>query len=232
MAITRSLATFQELVTTIFDAFKTAPKLRARISAEIVAQSTLNFGYAYPGSLGFVLTMPNARLLFGESELDRAFQTIFMMAKAQQPSEVASYVPQVGVAGVRRLFSWAKANVDYGLSADIHWRREEHDRAHVIVQKEEMAQLSALIDQASEERSESVELSGELIGMDVGASNSFRLGVPDAEDVVGRMSQTFNRGITYEIHGRYHASLVKRSKIYYSIDKEDDWWELMRLEAV
>ena len=92
MAITKSLATFQELVTAIFDAFKTSPKLRAKISAEIVAQSTLNFGYAYPGSLGFVLTMPNDRLLIGESELDRAFQTIFAMTKAEQSAEVASYV--------------------------------------------------------------------------------------------------------------------------------------------
>lgn len=231
MAITKSLATFQDLVTTIFDAFKTSPKLRARISADAVAQSTLNFGYAYPGSLGFVLTMPNDRLLIGESELDKAFQTIFVMTKAQRPAEVASYVSQVGVAGIRRLFSWAKANVDYGLSTDIHWRRENEDRAHVMVQKEEMARLKALIDQASEEKSERVELEGELIGLDVGPSNSFRLRVPDAEDVVGRMSETFARSAVYEIHGRYRAWLIKRSKIHYSIDKEDEWWELVRLET-
>lgn len=95
-----------------------------------------------------------------------------------------------------------------------------------------MARLNALIDQASEEKSEPVELDGELIGLDVGSSNSFRLRAPEAEDVVGRMSETFPRSAIYEIHGRYHAWLIKRSKIHYSIDKEDEWWELVRLKTL
>jgi hypothetical protein len=101
VSVAKTLASFQELVTTVFDAFKTAPKLRARFTADIVAASTLNFGYAYPGSLGFVLTMPNDRLLLGESELDRAFEAIFEMAKAQRPAELAAYVARVGVASIR-----------------------------------------------------------------------------------------------------------------------------------
>ncbi len=86
ISVTRALASFQELVTTVFDAFKTQPKVRARFTADVVAASTLSFGYAYPGSLGFVLTMPNERLLLGESDLDRAIQTIFEMAKSEQPN--------------------------------------------------------------------------------------------------------------------------------------------------
>jgi len=230
-SVAKTLGAFQDLVTTIFDAFKTSPKLRARFTADIVAASTLSFGYAYPGSLGFVLTMPNDRLLFGESELDRAFQTIFEMAKAERPEQLATYVAQVGVAGIRRLYAWSQSHVEYGLSADIRWYRQETDRAHVLVQKEELARLREIIEQASEEKEERFTVSGELLGLDVGAGNYFRISVAGAEDLAGRISREFDRELHYDIHGRVTAELIKKSKIYYSTEREDEWWELVKLRT-
>jgi hypothetical protein len=232
ISVTRALASFQELVTTVFDAYKTQPKIRARFTADIVAGSTLSFGYAYPGSLGFVLTMPNERMLFGESELDRAIQTIFEMAKAERPAQLAAYVARVGVASIRRLYAWSQSHAEFGLSVDIRWRRQREDRARLVVQKEELARLREIIDQASEEKTEPFTVTGELIGLDIGSGNHFRISVPLAEDVYGWISDSFDRASHYEIHGRFTADLIKRSKIYYSTEREDEWWELVRLRAV
>lgn len=230
-SIAKALGSFQDLVTTIFDAFKTAPKVRARFTADIVAASTLSFGYAYPGSLGFVLTMPNDRMLVGESELDLAIQTIFEMAKSERPEQLAAYVARVGVAGIRRLYAWSQAHAENGLSADIHWRRLETDRAHVVVQRQELSRLTAIIDRASEETETPFETVAELLGLDVGASNSFRLNVPGAEDITGKISEAFDRGQTYHIHGVYTANLIKKTKVHYSTEREDEWWELLSLMA-
>jgi hypothetical protein len=228
-SVTKALGSFQDLVTVVFDAIKNGPKIRARPSADMVVGSTLDFGYAYPGSLGFVFTMPNDRLLLGESELDRAFRAIFQMAKAESPQELAAHVPQVGVAGIRRLYSWSQSHVEYGLSADIKWQRQETERDRVVVQKEELARLREIIDQASEEKVETFTITGELLGLDVGASNSFRLSAPGAQDIYGKIGDAFNKAQLYEIHGRYFASVIKKSKIYYSTEREDEWWELAEL---
>ena len=229
ISVTRALASFQELVTTVFDAFKTQPKVRARFTADVVAASTLSFGYAYPGSLGFVLTMPNERLLLGESELDRAIQTIFEMAKSEQPSQLAAYVARVGVASIRRLYAWSQSHAEYGLSADIRWRRQQVDRARLVVQKEELERLREIINQASEETVKQFSITGELIGLDIGSGNHFRISIPAADDIAGRIADAFDRASHYEIHARVTAEVIKRSKIYYSTEREDEWWELVRL---
>lgn len=227
-SIAKALTSFQDMLTVVFDAMKNGPKIKARLSPDVIAGSTLDFGYAYAGSLGFVLTMPSERMLIGEADLDRAMRAVFEMAKAETPQQLAAYVRQVGVAGIRRLYAWSTAHAEYGLSADIKWNRLEEERGRVLVQKEELSRLRGIIDQASEEKSESHEITGELMGLDV-SGGSFRLAVPGGDDVTGKVADTFDRGATYEIHGRYSAKLLKKSKIYYSTEREDEWWEMIEL---
>lgn len=58
---------------------------------EIVAETALTFGYTFPGSVGIVFTMPNERLLIGETALDEADRKVFDMAKAQTPDQIAKH---------------------------------------------------------------------------------------------------------------------------------------------
>lgn len=231
-SVTKTLSAFQDLVTTIFDAFKTAPKIRARVSADIVAASTMSFGYSYAGSLGFVLTMPNDRLLIAESELDRAIQTIFEMAKAERPEQLLAYVARVGVAGIRRLYAWSHSHAEYGLSADIRWRRQETDRARVVVQNQELTRLTEIIDKASEEEIEQVRLDGTLEGGDQ-QTRRFHMSFPEAEDVMGQMGEAFAIAPEALVLGRrYRAELVKRTVISLSTDEQATHWELMSLTPI
>jgi hypothetical protein len=232
MAVSKSLASFQDLVTTIFDAFKTRPKTRARISADIAAASTLSFGYAYPGSLGFVLTMPNERLLIGESELDRAIAAIFEMAKAEQPSQLSDYVARVGVAGIRSLYAWSRSHYEYGLSVDIRWRRHDAVQSHVIVQIQELAHLNEIIEQASDETVEEFTLDGILQGGDL-QTRRFHMSFPDADDAAGQIGDGFALAPEALVLGRrYRAELVKRTVIKLSTGDEETHWELAGLTPI
>ena len=69
--LTRVLSDFQTLVSVIYDAVKSGtPKRRRRVSVDAATETAFDLGYVFPGSLGVVLTMPNERLLLGESKLD------------------------------------------------------------------------------------------------------------------------------------------------------------------
>ncbi len=83
-ALGDTLKNFQTWLTTIFDAIRTGPKEKARPSADIIQQTTLDFGYGFAGSLGLVFTIPNERLLIGESDLDHAIDAMFRMLHSQK----------------------------------------------------------------------------------------------------------------------------------------------------
>lgn len=230
--LTSALGSFQELVTIVYDAIKTGPKIRTRVSADIVEQSTFDFAYSYPGSLGFVLTMPNERLLIGESDLDQAISTVFEMSKSSTTKEVAEFAGDVGVAAIRRLYKWSRCHSAYNVSADIQWDRKEETRAKVLIQPVEMAKLVTIIEQTGEESEEEISVTGELLGLDVGSRNNFRLVFPESEDMTGSISVNFDRSKHYEIHGHYVAIIMRHTKIHYSIEKEEEKLELLSLSSI
>ena len=227
-AFTGALGSFQSLVTTVYDSLKTGPKVRASFSPEIVQESTLSVGYTYPGSLGLVLTMPNERLMFVESRLDQAVGIVFAMAKASSAADVAAYAQQAGVASVRKLYAWSQSHSEHAMSADIRWRRRGEDRASLLVQHQELKQLERTIEEAVEEKHEPVVVTGELTGLDVSVDR-FRLKFPDADEIFGRLADSFDRTPRYTIHGMFEARMTKHSKVYYSTEREEETWELSEL---
>jgi hypothetical protein len=232
MAIAKSLQSFQDLVTTIFDAFKTRPKTRARISAEIAAASTLSFGYSYPGSLGFVFTMANERVLIGESELDKTISAIFEMAKAENPRQLADFVARVGVAGIRSLYAWSRVHHEYGLSVDILWRNQGTVQSRVLMQNQELRHLNEIIEQASDETIEQLTLDGLLVGGDL-QTRRFHMSFPDADDVVGQIGEDFSPAPEALVLGRrYRATVVKRTLTKLSTGDEDTHWTLIGLTPI
>src|SRR5215469_13102325 len=119
-ALADALKSFQSWLTVVFDAIKTkTAKRRARVSADIVALSTLDFGYSYPGSRGFVLTVPNQRLLLIDSDLDQSVIRMFHMLQATSSEEILGYAREVGVAAVNSMYQWVENNSKYALATDI-----------------------------------------------------------------------------------------------------------------
>ena len=118
-----ALNDFQEWFTVVFDSIKNGPKDRARFDADTVSETAFDFAYSFNGSVGIVLTMPNERLLVGETTLDKTFLAINEMSKAENSEQIANLAKLFGIASIRKMYQWTNDHVQSGLGADIQWRR-------------------------------------------------------------------------------------------------------------
>ena len=228
-ALTSALGDFQDAITLVYDAVKTGQKKeRASWSADIAQETSLNFGYSYSGSLGFIFTIPNERLLLVDSMLDVAFRTLFEMTKAKSADELAQYARELGVAPIRKLYKWANGHVESGLNVEVRWRRNQDIRASILIQQPELAQLCTLIAQTSEETEERHTLRGVLLGGDL-ITRAFRFDPENGEDIRGRLADTFKVKEELRLGHVYAATFLKRTKKHYSTEKEDVVWLLTDL---
>ncbi len=229
-ALTSTLGDFQDALTLVYDSIKTGQrKERASWGADIAQETALNFGYSFSGSLGFVFTVPNERMLLVESTLDMAFRQLFEMVKASSSEDLAQHAKNLGVAPVRKLYRWATDHVEAGLSVDIKWRRNDEVRASLVVQQPEFARLREVISQTSEETEERVTVRGTLLGADL-ITRAFRFDPETGEDIRGRLADTLKIKEELRLGHVYTVSFVKRTKKHYSTDVEDVTWLLTDLK--
>jgi hypothetical protein len=228
-SLTKVLGDFQNILTIVYDAIKNnTPKQRADIAPEIARESALEFGYAFSGSLGFVFTIPNERLIAVDSDLDLAIQTIFEMTKSQDSKQLSVFAKKVGVAPIRAVFRWAKDHVDSDLSAEIQWERKDEIRSSLLVQPPELERLMTIIGETSEVESQPVSLYGKLVGADTD-TRTFHLKVDGEKDIKGPLGEDFKAPENFALDNYYMANMVKRTKIHYSTDKPDIVYSLISL---
>jgi hypothetical protein len=169
------LGIFQKIFTTVYDALERGPKKTAKNSKEAIDATTLGFAYAFPGSVGVMMTLPNDRFLF-EAKLDAAMGKTFDLIRAKEPEELQFLTDLVGVPSVRLVHQWAEENVKAGFGADIVWRRDDTVKREVRVQLPEIAQKAAAIKAMSAK--EMVVVVGELLDVAV-SDHTFRMQVRD-----------------------------------------------------
>ncbi len=233
-ALSSILGDFQTLVSTVYDAIKTTiPKVRARLSAEVVAETEFRFGYTFPGSVGVVLTIPNQRLLIGESHLDESLQVISKMAKLHDSPEVLEYAKRLGPASIRALYRWAYDHAESGLGVDIEWRRQQIIRTRLFAQRPELERLHQTIGMTSEERISELTVHADLVGVDV-ARHTFHVKLDTGENIRGSLAKNINisEKQTVELPKRYKAHILKAEKIYYSTEEEVISYNLLNLELL
>jgi len=227
-ALGETLKNFQSWLTNVYAAIKTGAKRSARVAGDIAQQSTLNFAYSYPGSLGFVFTIASERLLVGESDLDKAVDVMFRMLQARSSEELSTYAKNYGVPPIRRMYEWAENHVRFAISADIQWQRKDVLRNRIILQVPEAALLCNLIEAASDVQAEEVSVVGQLVGADV-ITQKFHIRVPQGGDIEGSLGESFNVSEELVLNRSYSAEIVKRTTIYYATEKELTTYELVRL---
>jgi hypothetical protein len=229
LSLTKILTEFQELFTAVFDAVKTGkPKVRAKSSADIVQQSSFDFGYTAAGSLRVALMVPNERLLAVETELDRSIELVFQAMKAKEAREITELTPVIGIAAVKKLYELADDHAKYALSADIQWRRRGEIRRRVTIQPPQFEQLRAEINKKTEKKIETIRLHGRLVGLDVEVG-TFHMTFPEAEDISGRLAESYTGGKPAEVPGNYAATIRKESVIYYSTQEDIETYFLVEL---
>ncbi len=230
-AIGACLQKFQELFSIVFDAVKNKPKLRAHISAEVLDQSTLNFGYAYSGSLGFAFTVPSERLLLIESEIDMAARLFLSILKCESPDDIRKLVPTVGVASITRAYELSQVHGSYAFNTQVQWRKGGDVTHDVMIHAADFERLRAIIDETGEEETETFEMTGRLVGLDVD-TNYFHMTFPGAEDLKGSLSDGFFGGLALSVPGLYQANLMRKWRLHYSTGQEDEDWILLQLRPI
>lgn len=226
-AVGTALSTFQNMVTVFFDAIKTGPKTRARVAADVAELASMNLGYTYAGSLGFTLTVPNERLLLVGSDLDLAIERAFQVINATEIDDIAALAREVGVASIRSAYGWAKHHARFQMSADIEWKRGSEVRNRTTAHSEQLARLADLIEKTSEVTQEQVTLVGTLVGVDTHLG-TFHFEPETGESIRGRLAETFGVENPVRIPSVVTVELSKRTKVHYSIEKEEITWELRR----
>ena len=226
-----TLTHFQHLITILLDAVITGPKERGHVSQEVTHKATMDFAYSFAGSLGLVFTVPNERLLLGESDLDLAVSGFFEMITAKTSSEVAEYARKYGVAAVRKMYAWADHHVAQAISVDIVWRRGDDVRHEAFLQAKQATILCDAIRAASDITSEEVTVRGVLVGGDL-ATKKFHLRFAEGEDIHGQLADDFASEDDLTLDRVYDARLTIFHKTEYAIEKEDKWYELKHMRQI
>jgi hypothetical protein len=229
--ITTPLHDFQRLFTIVYDALKGRPKEKAIIGTDIVKETQFGWAYMFPGSVGMVLTVPRSRDLFGSSPyFDQTIETIFAMAKSRTAHEVLTFAKQVGVSAIRQMYTWAEDHATWGLGADIEWKGQKPNGAHLFIQLPEILNLRNTISLSSEIEEKEVEIFGELIGADINRK-SFHIqtdGTP--KDIRGHFSDAITAQHKAQLPAFYLAKLRRTVRVIYSTDQEDEQYFLLSLE--
>jgi hypothetical protein len=228
--LANALRHFQTWFTIVYDALKGGPKQRTRVTPEITAETSMHFSYSYSGSIGFILTMPNERLLVGGTDLDKAMESVLEMAKAESSDQIAYFSKEFGPAAIRQMFKWANDHIAGAMGADIEWRRDATIKARLFAEIPHLENLKRAISETSDEFEETLTLKGSLVGLDT-QRHSFHMIFPDGSEIRGGASEAIGTPVsTVELPVDYTATIRKVTKINYATDTEIVSYFLLSLE--
>lgn len=237
-AVGRTLETFQALVSTIYGAVRDQrPRKRISMSPEAAAESAFDFGYAFAGSVGFVFTIPNQRLLIGASDLsqgsflDQSIGHVFTLSRADTPDEIAGHAQVLGPAAIRAMYKWTDAHLSAGLGVDIQWRRGPEVRAEVRLQVPEIDRLQTTIEATSEAEETTITLSAMLRALHADR-RTFVLAVEGGDTIHGSLADSITLDEPLRLPLRYTATLTKTTRTQYSTEQAEVTWRLDALEPV
>ena len=227
-----SAAQFQKLVSLAYDSKASGhPKLKNTLSQTAVRRSTFNLSFCFAGSVGFVLSVPNERLLLGETLLDDTMHDIFQMLKLQTTEDLRDWSRQFGIAVVRELSKWVGIHVAHGLGVDLDWRRGSESRDRIVLEQGRLQQIIGTISQTSDVVTEEFVAKGTLIGADV-AAKRFRFLTDQQVDIRGGFEDAIDSNHQVTLPKRYQAWITSKSLTLYSTEEDRITYFLSRLEPL
>jgi hypothetical protein len=226
----RAMESFQTLYAVLYSAVVSArPRDTAHLSLEVIQQSSFEFSYAYSGSLGFVFTMPNDRLLTGETRLDKAMDHLFAMATCSTTDEIKNFAKQFGLAPVRAIYDWANALCASGAGADLKWEKDESTKGSLLLQPAQIRALSELIAQTSDFEVDENTFPGVLLGFD-SKTLMFRIEPQDGGGIIrGKIAADADLPVPVEIPKHYTAQVRTATRVRYSTEQSEITHTLLSL---
>ena len=230
-ALSRALDRFQTLFSLVYDAIKTGPKRRIRLSTEVTNNTSFGYAYSFSGSVGFTMTLPNEQLLLGETHLDEAMRIVFLMAQAKSSHEIAEFANKLGPPPVRAMYRWANDHIAGDIEASIEWRRKEEIRSSLFVQKPQLEQLRKVIEETSDETEEELDVTGNLVGADVNRK-TFHIETEGGGEIRGTFADAISEEHTVTLPKPYGARIRKTTTIVYSTEEERTSYLLLSLRPI
>ena len=230
-----ALREFQSSFSSLYGAITKGPKKRTRTSPDVESATRLNFGYAFSGSVGVVLTIERERLLLADlGALADTIETFFSLATAPTREDIQEIGRRLGPAPLRSVFKWADAHVVDDIGAEISWRHGDVEN-HLLLQCDELRHLRDEIDATSEEEKEQVTMTGLLVGASV-VTKRFDF-LPDDKShgtiIKGHFIDAISSGQEVRIpNARYRARMEKVVTVKYSSEEENTKWTLLKLEEI
>jgi hypothetical protein len=224
--MTAVLGAFQKTFTSVYDALVNGPKQTSKTSADTFNATAFDFAYTFPGSIGVMMTLPNERLLLGETRLGEAMKATFELMKAREPTEVQDLAGTLGVAAVRQAHQWAIENAKARFGADIIWQRDKTVLTEFRIQYQEIEQLARAMRNASAK--EEITVIGELLDVSLN-DKTFKMSVRG--DVIGGLFEgAISHSHPAQLPKTYKAVLNVIRKIEVAEGQEETTYFLLRLD--
>jgi hypothetical protein len=228
-AVAETTGGFQNLLSIVYDCLKNGPKSRQRVSADVALETELDFGYAFAGSLGFVFSLQNQRMLPGfESNLDDSFRSIFRMLEIKDAQSVKAEVQRLGLASISAFYRWLVAHVEGGVSVGIDWQRNREIRASAIAQLNQLIRLQELIGSVSDQSATTFRVAGTLLGADSNPKR-FHFKTDKNEEFRGTYEDAISPALHPELYKKYMATIEKIEVTHYATDEVDVSYHLKKL---
>jgi len=220
------LSSFQQMFSVIFDSIATnTKKTRARIAESSLKASTLRFAYAFPGSVGFAMTLPEELILLN-NDYNAALEAIKRIHSISSMEEVKEFAGDYGVAAARILFQWLDAIVRTDIDAEVKWAGSE--RNEFLVQVPDARAIRDLIAETSETETTDRNYRGTLLGYD-SERRTFRFAIGNRKPIHGMVSEAVSRKLVvpeqYDV--RVRVEIISR----YSTEEKQEKFELLDITA-
>lgn len=225
---TKTLGAFQKLFTQVYHSIKTnQPHKTTRVKADIIQETDFGLNYTFEGSLGVVLTLPNAALLY-ESDIDESVKVIAELAKLDDTHSIAQYAKKFGLATIRSLYEWTADQVSAGVGSEIHWKKGTQIKVESLAEFPDLVKLKEAIEATSDEVTRVLNVTGTLVGIDL-PNRSFHMSFDAGEDIRGKFDDRLAQ-FHFKVPEVYRARIVETKTIFYSTEKEKATYLLESLE--
>ncbi len=225
-AITTALNSFQKIFTNVYHAILYGPKKTAKVSAESVDATAFGFAYTFPGSIGFMMTLANERLLIDKTQLDEAMGQTFQLIDAKSKEQIEALTEIVGLPAVRQTLQWATDNAKAQLGADIVWQRMRDTILEVRVQPQEIARLAGALSVAIA-KEEHVYI-GDLTHVNM-IEKTFEM-IVEKETIKGTFEKAISTSHPAQLPKRYAATITVSTKVAVSENETGKSYFLVRLD--
>ncbi|OAI24903.1 hypothetical protein A1351_02675 [Methylosinus sp. R-45379] len=225
-AITAALNSFQKIFTSVYHAITNGPKKTAKVSAESLDATAFGFAYTFPGSIGFMMTLANERLLIDKTPLDEAMGRTFELISAESKEKIEAMTEIVGLPAVRQTLQWATENAKARLGADIVWQRSQDAKLEVRVQPKEISRLAGALSVAIAK--ENGVYVGELTQVNM-TEKTFEM-VVDGKPIRGTFDKAISASNPVQLPKYYAATMTISTKVAAVENEPDTSYFLVRLE--